>query len=254
MKLIFKRKKLDEIEFPKTFHFGDLEYKIEVHFSKKRNSSVVERDGILIFRLSSYLSNRQAEEHFDSLLRKISLKLGKKKNTSILFRDIVKAGSFVFAGEKYFIEKSVKRGVRLRDNTFYFNDEYDLDIVKKRIINKLVELYSPRIEKYIRVLNNSTYGFKIGEVSLKYLNSKWGHCTGKNDIMINLKLLNSPIEVLNYVIYHELSHVKHKNHSDNFWREVQRFCPNHKKFRKYLKDKPPEVFQLAKNVQEETKV
>ena len=60
--------------------------------------------------------------------------------------------------------------------------------------------------------------------------------------MFNLKLLNANLEVLNYVIYHEISHIIHKNHSINFWDEVSKFCPNHKILRKELKTNPPGVY------------
>jgi len=86
--------------------------------------------------------------------------------------------------------------------------------------------------------------FKIKGFELKNLNSKWGHCTFDNKIMLNLKLLNAPKEVLDYVIYHELSHIKHKNHSRNFWNEVSIFCKNHKVLRKVLKDESPKIFSL----------
>ena len=75
------------------------------------------------------------------------------------------------------------------------------------------------------------------------MRSKWGHCTHDDSIMLNLKLLNAEIEILNYVIYHELSHIKHKNHSSNFWAEVEKFCPNYKLLRKKLKNNPPGLFK-----------
>ena len=90
--------------------------------------------------------------------------------------------------------------------------------------------------------NRETFNYKIGHVVLKTVNSKWGHCTSKNKIMINLKLLNGNRHILDYVIIHELSHVKHKNHSVEFWKNVEKFCRDHKIKRKELKEDPPKIF------------
>ena len=93
-------------------------------------------------------------------------------------------------------------------------------------------------------LNLETYNYKIMGFHINNVNSKWGHCTHDNKIMLNLKLLNAPKEILNYVIFHEISHIKHKNHSSDFWTEVTRFCPNYKNLRRYLKENPPHLFMF----------
>lgn len=154
----------------------------------------------------------------------------------------MKKGEFEFAKEKYIIEYSKTRGVKFEDNIFYVNYQMLPELIEKYIVKYLILKYTPRIENYVNQLNKSTYNFNIKGIELKLVESKWGHCTFDNKLMFNLKLLNVDPQILDYVIFHELSHIKHKNHSSNFWNEVSKFCPNHKFLRKKLKDNPPNIF------------
>ncbi|MBO5240407.1 MAG: M48 family metallopeptidase [Clostridia bacterium] len=73
-------------------------------------------------------------------------------------------------------------------------------------------------------------------VSVSSARSKWGCCTFDNRIRYSFRLLYAPKEVIDYVIVHELAHTKQKNHSPAFWREVEKFVPDYKRKRKWLKD------------------
>ena len=66
--------------------------------------------------------------------------------------------------------------------------------------------------------------------NLKFRNNKgrWGSCSYKNSISLNINLMKFPLSVIEYVIIHELAHIKHKNHSKFFWDLVEVFCPKYK--------------------------
>lgn len=242
--MIFGRSK-EEIEFPKSLIVLDKVFEIDVEFSKKRSSSVNIKENKLIFKMSSYLSKKQALIDFNDLFLKISKKIEKTPEIlePNLILEIKKRGNFIFSGEKYYFEEKIgKRGVKLLNNTFYVPINYSSEQIRKSLIKILRKKYYDRIKLYLEVLNSSSYNFEINGFELKAIDSKWGHCTYDNIILLNLKLLNAPKEILDYVIFHELCHIKHKNHSSVFWNEVSRFCPNYKELRKTLKAKPPKLF------------
>lgn len=243
--VFFRKNKFEGLEFPKDILINDINYEIEVIFSPKKSSSAVIRDNKMIFRLSSRLSRKQADEHFNHLLKKLSIKASRNDNSNnvLTIEKVIENGEFVFANVEYRLELAKTRGVKFRDDVFYINYRTRPELVEKHIIKILISIYSDRIESYVRQINDSTFKFKYGDIELKDLKSKWGHCTATNNLMFNLKLLNASIEILDYVIIHELAHIKVKNHSDRFWREVARFCPNHKALRKELNNSPPKVFQ-----------
>jgi len=58
--------------------------------------------------------------------------------------------------------------------------------------------------------------------------TRWGSCSGKNSINLSCYLMKLPKEVIDYVIIHELCHIKHNHHSKRFWKEVARHEPRYK--------------------------
>lgn len=241
----FFTKSIKDYEFPSSLPIAGKTYTIKVEFLAKKNASVsLGKDRSLLFRLSKYTSKKQKLEHFEELLKKISKKILKTgHHLGKTFEEILEEAQFRFNQENYYLEYTTKlRGVKLQNNTFYINVKTKPHNIEKHIINLLLQRYGPRLEEYIKQLNQKTYKYPIKDVEVKVLESKWGHCTKDNVIMINIKLLNAPTKVLDYVIIHELSHVYYKHHQNSFWKEVERFCPDHKKVRKYLKNNPPQLF------------
>ncbi len=69
-----------------------------------------------------------------------------------------------------------------------------------------------------------TAGVQVARVSVRNQRSRWGACSPGRAITLNWRLIQMPPSVRDYVIFHELVHVKHPNHSRRFWREVDRVC------------------------------
>lgn len=78
-------------------------------------------------------------------------------------------------------------------------------------------------------------GITYTSVSIGSARGRWGSCSGKDEIRYSFRLLYAPKEIIEYVVVHELAHVRHKNHSKRFWQEVERFIPDWKARRKWLK-------------------
>ncbi|MDF2674900.1 MAG: hypothetical protein K0R09_3168, partial [Clostridiales bacterium] len=64
----------------------------------------------------------------------------------------------------------------------------------------------------------------------------WGSCSSKDNINFNWKLIMAPQAVLDYIVVHELCHLKHRDHSKNYWNLVEQIIPDHKEKRKWLKE------------------
>lgn len=74
------------------------------------------------------------------------------------------------------------------------------------------------------------------KLKIRQMKTRWGVCNRKdNSVTLNLDLIKKDKECLNYVIVHELSHFVHFNHSKEFWRTVEKYCPDYKRVRKELK-------------------
>ena len=67
-------------------------------------------------------------------------------------------------------------------------------------------------------------GLKVGRVSIRDQKSRWGACSSRRVITLNWRLIQMPAPVSDYVIFHELMHIRQPNHSRKFWREVDSVC------------------------------
>ena len=106
---------------------------------------------------------------------------------------------------------------------------------KKRLIAWLKEnakrIFTQQTE---RIASRMQLAYK--SVHISTAKSKWGSCSYDNALRYTFRLLYAPVEVVEYVIIHELAHIKHKNHSPLFWAEVAKYAPDYKARRKWLKN------------------
>ena len=79
------------------------------------------------------------------------------------------------------------------------------------------------------------HNFDYGKVSIRSQKTRWGSCSSQNNISLNQNLLHLPDYLIDYVLLHELTHTRVKNHSSKFWNELEKVCPDAKEMRKRLK-------------------
>ena len=77
-----------------------------------------------------------------------------------------------------------------------------------------------------------------GSVSVGNYKSRWGACSSKGDITYNWKLILVPNHIVDYVVVHELCHLLEHNHSPGYWRHVERYVPDWRECREWLKSNP----------------
>ncbi len=92
----------------------------------------------------------------------------------------------------------------------------------KAVLAERVQLWSKRMELYPKELRFRRY------------KSRWGCCSAQNVITLNTALLKYDIFLIDYVIIHELAHIRHKHHKREFWELVERFAPDYISLRREL--------------------
>ncbi len=80
----------------------------------------------------------------------------------------------------------------------------------------------------------SLHNYQYNNLTIKNAKSRWGSCSGKNNINLNLQLMRLPEALCDYVILHELVHTRHKHHQKAFWQELERVLPGARKLDKAL--------------------
>ncbi len=100
------------------------------------------------------------------------------------------------------------------------------EISKERARKQIVD----RVEYYRQFIQEP-----VGKIRIKDQKTRWGSCSSKGNLNFNWRLSLMAPEILDYVVVHELCHLKYMNHSSEFWAHVGKILPNYKELRKRLR-------------------
>lgn len=92
-------------------------------------------------------------------------------------------------------------------------------------------------ERYQAILPSfKKYGLEPKEIRFKRMETRWGSCNVKQAIVLNPELIKAPVRCIDYVIYHELCHVKHHNHGAKFYQMLYIMLPDWQKWKQRLEE------------------
>ena len=94
---------------------------------------------------------------------------------------------------------------------------------------KAAEIIPSRVKYYSEIMDVKPTGVKITSAM-----TRWGSCSFKNSLCFSYRLMLYPLEAIDYVVVHELAHIKVKNHSKLFYQEVEKYMPDYKERKKML--------------------
>ena len=110
-------------------------------------------------------------------------------------------------------------------------------------LNKLADAALEYIPKRVEYFANQM-GVNYGRITIRNQKTRWGSCSGKGNLNFNCFLMFAPPEVIDYVVVHELCHLKEMNHSKAFWNEVEKVLPDYRTQEKWLKKEGSFVMSL----------
>jgi predicted metal-dependent hydrolase len=91
------------------------------------------------------------------------------------------------------------------------------------------------IEEIELIARDRFHFSKVESIAIKHLKNRWGSMTKEGSINLNVNLLKSPEDVIDYIILHELCHFKIEAHSHHYWNHVRRYMPNYQEKVEWLK-------------------
>jgi predicted metal-dependent hydrolase len=107
--------------------------------------------------------------------------------------------------------------------------ESEACVAAREIVSALVDQEAPRI------------GVSYGRLRIADQRSRWGSCSPRGTLSFSWRLVLAPLEVLDYVVVHELCHLLVLDHSQRFWRVVEQHRPHWREQRKWLREHGPEL-------------
>lgn len=111
--------------------------------------------------------------------------------------------------------------------------------VKRAVIAWYKRMALPHFAERAFVLARAG-GLPMPRVFLSSAMTRWGSCNSKREIRLTWRLVKAAPALIDYVVCHELAHLRHMNHSPAFWAEVERLCPEHKRLRRELEAADPQ--------------
>lgn len=135
--------------------------------------------------------------------------------------------------ERFVTEKMSWIEKRLKVMYAYDKSEQKVftDDEMRKLKEKALSVILPSVEKYAKIMSVS-----YGKISIKSQRTRWGSCSSKGNLNFNCLLACCPNEVVEYVIIHELCHLKYMDHSKNFWNTVGKYCPDYENHIKWLNE------------------
>ena len=131
--------------------------------------------------------------------------------------------------------------VKLYQGKFWImisDDVSKSDNRREVIRDKVIHWYRSHADKKIRE-RVKKYQKQIGEepnsIKVKKQKKRWGSCSSKRNLNFNWKLIMAPMSVIDYLVVHELAHLKYSNHSKEFWNLVEAVIPNYKEKQEWLR-------------------
>jgi predicted metal-dependent hydrolase len=217
----------------------EIDFRHEVDDRLKDGYISVDAEEGVVFK-SPVISNEEALKHVSKKAGWINKKLNQVAKKSV--ENISTGSRIMYLGKNYYTEIIQDRDVKEAKVLFthskfeiYINP--DVEDKQEAILIALEEFYKAKAyEKIMQRINKhiKNTGFEPKEIKVRKLEKRWGSCTKDNTVIYNYEIAKLPFSLMDYVIIHELCHIKAKDHSKEFWNIVGKFVPNYKELEEKL--------------------
>ncbi len=203
--------------------------------NRKTISIQVDEQGKLIVKVPKSLNNNELELVLQKHHSWIEKRIDFYKKNKIQEKRFIENQDFLFLGEKYFLKfnPDYSSPYIFEDNIFISSkiENNWLDVFYNWYRQQAIIIFNQRAIIFSKLL-----GVRYKKIKLSNAKTRWGSCSSLGNINLAWRLIMAPLEIIDYVIVHELAHLLQANHSQRFWAEVQKILPDYKNRRKWLKE------------------
>lgn len=202
-------------------------YNVEIIYKNNKNMYLRIKDDLkIVVTAPLKISEKKIQKFVESNIDYISKVIIQKEEVLAKKQD-----KFQYLGKLYDICYINERKIFLGDEKALIGKNVNIDNWYKKNAIEVFENY----------YNSCFQNFKEAKykplLKIRKMKGKWGVCNITNKtITLNLELIKLNPKYLIYVIYHELCHLKHPNHSKDFWALVEKYVPNYKQIKKEMKN------------------
>lgn len=221
-------------------NYGDFAMQIEIDKlirSKRQTIAlIVERDGTFTVRAPLRVPQAEIDSFIQQKADWIMRTREKIKSVEPVLKKLyIDGDKFLFLGSLFELKIVGKQkpalkfsdGFTLSQSARERGEVYFVRWYKERAL----EVISARVREY-----SQKHDFTPSQVKISSAKTRWGSCSSSGALNFTWRLVMAPLEVIDYVVAHELAHLRVKNHSRKFWKVVETVYPDYKKQRKWLRE------------------
>lgn len=173
----------------------------------------------------------QTVKRHAAVIGQLRQKVAEKMRTAPVYS--FEEGEFFLYRGCWYPLKFTKR-VRAFDNAF-FVPSGTVEEIKKNLEKLYRQLAADHLPPLVRA-SAAEYGLAVKDIHITGASGRWGSCSSTGNINFSWKLIQCPDEIIRYVICHELAHRLEFNHSERFWKEVGKLCPDYEELEEFLRE------------------
>lgn len=220
----------------------DIEYQLLPGTDRQTTDIVIERDGVITVRPPKQMTPEQVDETVFSKRMWIYRNQAQWRdlNASRVTREWVSGETFLYLGSGYRLQLIAEQDepLKLKEGLFCLRRDIVEHGGQDAACQAFESFYKnkglPRIQQRV-IYFAAKVGVMVGDVQIKDLGYRWALCTQRGDLHFHCKCLMAPLTVIDYIVVHELCHLRHRDHSAAFWNEVDKVLPDYKEKKEWLR-------------------
>lgn len=210
---------------------------VEVRRGNRKSVTLrINKDGKVIVNCPYKFSKKDINKILEEKKNWIESTISKVKDYKQKNSEFYNLTSITYLGENYLVD--------VHDNCILLNKGEDCIYIKKRKNSSTEKVVKDWLIKQANAVVLDRLASISAIIGIKYKSSevisarkKWGSCDNFKNIKLNYRLVMMPKFCIDYVCVHELCHIKHMNHSKEFWSLVSSYVPNYKDIKKFMATK-----------------
>ena len=219
----------------------NIDYKV-FRSDRKTADIVIERDGRILVRVPEWVDDSQVEMIIDSKRYWIYKNLAEWRdlNATRILREYRNGEGFLYLGRSYRLSLVMEqeKPLILKNGRFCLRrklvEQGDIEPARNAFrdyyiargldrISKRVEYYAPKV------------GVKHSSIDVHELGNRWASCSKTGKLVFHWKCMMAPQTIIDYIVVHELCHLRYRDHTETYWNEVDKILPDYRERKEWLR-------------------